>query len=153
MNCSRLPCERGFSLVELLVALAIMGLVAAVVVPTSARFYEGMQIRQAARAALSILASAREKALSSGRPQDVQVRPSNRRLWTDEKDYTFPRSISVVVHGAAELNHDDVGVIRFYPEGGSSGGGIDLRRSNGNGTSVHVDWLVGRVTLEPLREG
>jgi general secretion pathway protein H len=153
MQSGRLSSERGFSLVELLVALAIMGLVVAVVVPSSARFYESMQTRQAARATLSMLAAAREKALSSGRPQDVQVRPSTRRLWTADSEYTFPRSISVVVHGAAELNHADVGVIRFYPEGGSSGGGIDLRRANGNGTAVNVDWLVGRVTLEPLREG
>lgn len=145
--------QRGFSLVELLVALAIMGLVVAVAVPTSARFYESMQVRQAARTTLSMLAAAREKALSTGRPQDVQVRPAARRLWTDDKDYEFPGSIEVVVHGAAQLNHADVGVIRFYPEGGSSGGGIDLRRENGNGTAINVDWLAGRVTLEPLREG
>lgn len=153
MRIGRLPSERGFSLVELLVALAIMGLVVAVAVPTSARFYESMQARQAARSTLAILASAREDALSSGRPQDVQVRPSTRRLWTAEREYTFPASISVVVHGAAELNHADVGVIRFYPDGGSSGGGIDLRRANGSGTAVSVDWLVGRVTLDPLSEG
>lgn len=153
MDSTRPHRERGFSLVELLVALAIMGLVVAVAVPTSARFYESMQARQAARATLSLLSAARERALSSGRPQDVRVRPATRRLWTEDREYNFPSSVSVVVHGAAALNQADIGVIRFYPEGGSSGGGIDLRRANGSGTAVSVDWLVGRVTLEPLREG
>jgi general secretion pathway protein H len=139
--------------VELLVALAIMGLVVAVAVPSSARFYESMQLRQAARNTLSMLVSAREKALSSGRPQDVRIRPAERRLWTGDRNYEFPDAVTVTVHGAAELNYEDVGVIRFYPEGGASGGGIDLRRENGTGTAVNVDWLVGRVTIEPLREG
>jgi general secretion pathway protein H len=40
---------------------------------------------------------------------------------------------------------------RFYPEGGASGGGIDLQRRDGSGTAVNVDWLVGRVSQEPLR--
>lgn len=130
-----------------------MGLVVAVAVPTSARFYESMQLRQAARTTMSMLVQAREKALSSGRPQDVQVRPAARRLWSSDKVYEFPKNVTVTVHGAAELNYEDVGVIRFYPEGGASGGGIDLRRDNGNGNAVNVDWLVGRVTIEALREG
>jgi len=145
--------ERGFSLVELLVVLAIMGLVVAVAVPTSARFYESMQLRQAARTTLSMLVAARERALSSGRPQDVRVRPSARRLWAGDSEYEFPSAVTVTVHGAAELNYEDIGVIRFYPEGGASGGGIDLRRANGDGTAVNVDWLVGRVTIEALRDG
>ena len=153
MKTGRSSRAGGFSLVELLVVLAIMGLVVAVAVPSSARFYESMQLRQAARSTLSMLVAAREKALTSGRPQDVRVRPAARRLWTGDRDYEFPKAVTVTVHGAAELNYDDVGVIRFYPEGGASGGGIDLRRENGNGTAVNVDWLVGRVTIEPLREG
>ena len=66
---------------------------------------------------------------------------------------TSSPAVSTEVHGAAELNYADVGVIRFYPEGGASGGGIDLRRRDGSGTAVNVDWLVGRVSLAPLRDG
>jgi general secretion pathway protein H len=133
--------------------LAIAGLVLAVAVPTTSRFYESMQNRQAARETMAMLVSARERALSSGRPQDVMVRPATRRLWSGDREYEIPGSIQVEVHGAAELNYADVGVIRFYPEGGASGGGIDLRRRNGSGTAINVDWLVGRVSLAPLQDG
>ena len=144
------PRPRGFSLLELMVVLAIAGLLAALAVPNSLRFYTAMQAREAARTSVAILRDARERALSSGRIQDVQVRPVARRIWSERHDYQAPASLRVTVHGAAELNHADVGVIRFYPEGGASGGGIDLWREDGTGTAVAVDWLVGRVSLHAL---
>ena len=49
---------------------------------------------------------------------------------------------------AGELNRRDAGVIRFYPEGGSSGGGVDIEIPGRHGVSIQVDWLVGRVTQE-----
>ena len=113
----------GFSLVELLVALAIGSLIVAVAVPASVRFYDSMQERQALRGTLGLLAAARERALATGRPQDVMVRPAARRIWFGSRERRVPEALAVTVHGAAELNLNDTGVIRFYPEGGSSGGG------------------------------
>lgn len=144
---------RGFSLIELMVALAIAGLIMAVAVPSSVRFYEGMQRRQAVRDAVSLLAAAREQALSSGRAQDVNVRPADRRIWYGNKTQTLPEGLQLTVHGAAELNRDNVGVIRFYPDGSASGGGVDIRRGDGSGTRISVDWLVGRVRQEALAQG
>ena len=144
------PLPRGFSLLELMVVLAIGGLLVALVAPNSVRFYDAMRAREAARTSMAILQDARERALASGRIQDVKVRPAARRIWSQRHDYEAPESLRITVHGAAELNHADVGVIRFYPEGGSSGGGIDLWRGDGTGTAVNVDWLVGRVSLQSL---
>ncbi|WP_414979538.1 Tfp pilus assembly protein FimT/FimU [Congregibacter sp.] len=144
---------RGFSLVELMVVLAIAAMLMVAAVPSSVRFYEGMQRRQAVRDAVTMLSSARERALSSGRVQDVNVRPLTRRIWYGKKTRTLPEGLSLTVHGAAELNRESIGVIRFYPDGSASGGGIDIARDDGSGTRISVDWLVGRVRQTALTQG
>lgn len=149
----RILRARGFSLVELMVVLAIAALIMVAAVPSSVRFYEGMQRRQAVRDAVTMLSSARERALWSGRVQDVNVRPSTRRIWYGKKTHTLPEGLRVTVHGAAELNRENVGVIRFYPDGSASGGGIDIARDDGSGTRISVDWLVGRVQQTALTQG
>ncbi|MEM1144436.1 MAG: prepilin-type N-terminal cleavage/methylation domain-containing protein [Pseudomonadota bacterium] len=143
-------CGRGFSLVELLVAMAIAGLILAAAVPSSVRFYEGMQARQAVRTSLQLLTATRERAVASGNFLDVSIRPRENRIWNDRRAEVLPSVLTITVHGAAELNYDDTGVIRFYPDGSSSGGGVDVLRSNGAGTRLTVDWLLGRVTQQKI---
>lgn len=139
---------RGFTMLEMLVAITIVGLLLAVTVPASARFYESIQYRQAVRDVITALASARYRAINSGRAQDVTVDPQGNRLGSNDEVTHLPEGFAVTVHSAGELNRNSMGVIRFYPEGGSSGGGIDLEREDGSGVRISVDWLVGRVSQE-----
>ncbi len=141
----------GFSLVELLVVLTILGFILAATAPASGRFYDNMRQRAAVREAVGILTSARERALLSGQHQDVFVRPAARRLWSERQEQVLPDGLTLTVHGSAELNLDDTGVIRFYPDGSASGGGVDIQRRGGPATRIAVDWLLGRVTHEPLQ--
>ena len=135
-------------MLELLVAMSIVGLLLAVAVPASSRFYESMQYRQAVRDVVTTLASARYSAINSGRASDVAIDPQALTLTFGDKFTQLPPDFELSVHTAAELNRERSGVIRFYPEGGSSGGGIDLQRPNGAGIRISVDWLMGRVTQE-----
>ncbi len=43
----------------------------------------------------------------------------------------LPDSLEVEVLGSQELNRDGAGVIRFYPDGGASGGYVKLAHENG----------------------
>ena len=146
-NAAALP-QRGFTMLELLAAVTIVGLLLAVTVPASARFYESMQYRQAVRDVVTALASARYSAVNSGRAQDVSVDPAANSIEFNGQATLLPEAINIAVHSTRELNRDRVGVIRFYPEGGSSGGDIDLERDNGTGVRISIDWLMGRVSQE-----
>lgn len=142
------PRQRGFTLLEVLAAISIVGLLLAVTVPASVRFYESMQYRQALRDVITALASARYRAVNSGQAQDVAVDPLAKTIELNGERTRLPDEVNVVVHSARELNRERLAVIRFYPEGGSSGGDIDLERRDGSGVRISIDWLVGRVSQE-----
>lgn len=132
-----------------MVVLAIAGLALAAIVPRTGDFYDNIQRRGAMRDVRGFLLDAREDALISGKAADVLVNPRERRLYRDRggKILELPDSVNVSVRGAAELNLDGVGVIRFYPDGGSSGGGLDVSVVGGATGSIDVDWLLGRVVI------
>ena len=138
----------GFTLLELLVALAIAGLVLAVSVPASVRLYESMKYREAVRDVITLFASARYAAITSGHAQNVEIRPGSRELRLNKTVKQLPSGVRLSVDSARELNQGDVGIIRFYPEGGTSGGGVSIENSNGSGVKVTVDWLLGGVSQE-----
>ena len=138
----------GFTIVELLIAITIVGAVMAASVPASVRFYESMQYRQAIRGVSTTLLSARYKAVNSGKAQDVMINPDTNTVRLNGRTTQLPLAVNIVVRAARELNRDGEGVFRFYPEGGSSGGDVEIARPNGSGVKITVDWLVGRVTQE-----
>ena len=140
--------DSGFTIVELLIAITIVGVVMAASVPASIRFYESIQYRQAIRGVITTLSSARYKAVNSGSTQDVSINPDTNTVRLNERTTQLPLSFNIVVRAARELNRDGEGVFRFYPEGGSSGGDVEIARPNGSGVKITVDWLVGRVTQE-----
>ncbi|MBE9538067.1 MAG: prepilin-type N-terminal cleavage/methylation domain-containing protein [Proteobacteria bacterium] len=142
------PPVRGFTLLELLAALAIAGLVLAVSVPASVRLYESMQYREAVRDVLTLFASARYTAITSGHAQDVEIHPASRELRLNNTVKQLPGDVRLSVDSARELNRGEVGIIRFYPEGGTSGGGVSIENANGSGVKITVDWLLGRVSQE-----
>ena len=76
-----------------MVAITIVGMVLAVSVPASIRFYESMQYRQATRDVVSTLASARLKAVSSGRAQDVALNPETRVLRLNKDEQQLPQKL------------------------------------------------------------
>ena len=141
----RLP-QSAFTLVELMVAMAIVGLLLAVSVPGSMRFYESMQYRQAVRDVLSTLGAARQQAMDQGRAQDVLFRSEQASIEFNGDLQQLPDGFGLSVTTASELSRESAGVIRFYPEGSSTGGDIEISSPLGQGVRLSVDWLMGGVS-------
>src|SRR5690242_9132141 len=95
---------RGFTLLELLIVLAIMGLIASMVVggrPGSA----GVNLGTSAAAMASALREARAQAIAQGRPVALQVDTKTRRYGIGKAlDRALPEGVSI----ALMTGRDDV---------------------------------------------
>ncbi len=139
--------ERGFTLLELLIAITIAAMVLGVSAPAMQRLYSSSQYHGAVNDVVNLLSTARHSAIRSGGYKDVLITPKAREIALGESLKTLPDTIQIEVLGSRELNRDGGGVIRFYPDGGSSGGYVNLAHENGVAVQVQVDWLLGRVSL------
>lgn len=141
-----LRSHSGFTMVELLVAITIVGILLAVSVPGSMRFYDSIQYRQAVRDVLTTLGTARQQSIDTGKAQDVTFDPDANKIRYRDVLQRLPEDFQLTVTTAREVNRRGVGVIRFYPEGGSSGGDVAIETANGRGVMISVDWLMGAVS-------
>ena len=66
----------------------------------------------------------------------------------DRNTEELPEGMNVELNTArSELTSESAGGIRFYPDGGSTGGSVRLE-ANGRVYQVNVTWLTGEASLE-----
>jgi len=143
----------GFTLVELIVALAVVGTMLAAMPAALGRMYDTMQYRATVRDLLAELKGARLEAMSSGRPTVFAVDVEARRFGTGGRQTgEIPPGLEVKALVAESETADGRMGIRFYPDGSATGGSIEIVRTSGAGLRLRVDWLLGRVSQEPLSQ-
>ena len=138
----------GFTLLETLLALAIVGLVLAVAVPALV-VTPGAGLRAAAELVATGLRQARVTAVREQRPVALllDVEAHALRVEGRQRVRTLPREVTLELHTAqGEIVDARLGGIRFYPDGSSTGGRVTLKRE-GLRTDVDVEWLTGRVRI------
>ena len=145
--------ERGFTMVELLVVLAIAAALLAVAPMALQRYRESTDYRDAVRTMTAALTEARHSAISGGRVVAFSVDLGARHYGVDggpRRD--LPESIAVRATVADTDLVDNVARIRFFPGGNATGGSIEVVRASGSGVRLRTDWLDGRVSLEGLMQ-
>ncbi|WP_439100667.1 GspH/FimT family pseudopilin [Congregibacter sp.] len=146
--------EKGFTLIEIMVALVIASLLVGVGAPAAYRYYETASYREAVRSVQSAANAARFRAVSSGSPWDLVIdtkSPGVLPIAGSDKieDADFIRlgeSIRLRAVTAEEYARSDYAAVRFFPSGSSSGGNIRIDMEGRPTVRVDVDWLLGRVT-------
>lgn len=142
---------RGFSLIELMVVMAILAVTAAVVPFAASRMFEAMEYRATVREVVSGLRAARLDAIRKGRSSVYVFDLEERRFGpADGRGAAIPKSIRFNLTVADIEAGDRRGVIRFYPDGSATGGDIELIRASGDGVRISVDWLLGRMTQRSI---
>ena len=144
--------QKGFTLIELLVVLAIGALLVGLVPSAFDKLRESSQYRDTVRAIVTDLRQARQQAQVYGQVVSFHVNLSDRQFGIEGQPMKpLPTSLQIktIVGRTTLLDNASQATIAFMPDGGSSGGTIELVRSSGGGARIRVDWLFGQVTQEP----
>lgn len=135
---------QGFSLIEMVVVLAILAMASALIAPHAAGWRNGMQVEQAARDLATGLRAARAAALHANRETVFTLDGPTGRYWSDAAP--APKALPKRVLAA----ETPVRSIRFFPDGGASGGMLRLTES-GRSVVIRVDALSGRTSVMVAR--
>ena len=147
----RIRNGRGFTLVELLVVLVIAALVLALVGTSISRSISGAEMRNAARKVAANLRYTRTQAILQKTEQVFLVDADAKTFQAPKRELVeLPEEMNVALTTArSELTGENAGGIRFYPDGGSTGGFVELESDN-RIYKVSVAWLTGETIVERL---
>ena len=141
--------QAGVTLLELLIVIALMAIIAALVVPMFGGPVSTSELRATARQLAAGLRLARSEAVSERRETFLVVDVAGKRFKIDReaREHALPSKVDLKLFTAQnDLVSENVGSIRFYPDGGSNGGRITVA-SGARKFDVDVDWLTGRVAI------
>lgn len=141
--------DQGFSLLELLLVLILLGLSSLVVLPTIDR---GLRERQVRRSALALAAVARElrnRALYEGIPQRLVLNVSdNSYLFGRDHEVQLPADVKFSHVVGGETLESSVRQFIFFPNGSSVAGEIIVSGGqNATSYSVRLQPLTGRIDI------
>ena len=147
-----LNCCSGFTLIEVIVTLAILGFALILVAGYKPPWSSGLGLRGTASELASGLRLARSEAIASNRQVrfDLDVTGHVYRVGAGAAR-RLPANLSVeLLTITGEKRGASAGDIRFNPDGSSTGGRIALA-DGARRVAVGVDWLTGRVSVADLR--
>jgi general secretion pathway protein H len=142
---------RGFTLIELLVSIAIVALLLGATAANYSKLHQAREFRATVRGVLSGMSTARNEAQVSGRASVFFVDLPSRSYGVGSRVAGhFPASVDVrFTFAEQEQAGGGRGYIRFQPDGGATGGSVDLiRQLGGEGVRLRVDWLLGQISQE-----
>ena len=141
--------EQGFTLIELTVVLLIIVLGLTVIGTNISSGNQSAQLKAATRDLVSSLRYARGQALISQQEVTVAINLAENSYQISNRDkiYHFSDEIELtLVIAQDEFKDKEIGRLRFYADGSSSGGRITMEWSNLI-YKIDVNWLSGKVEV------
>ena len=154
MASIRSRAARGFSLIEILVVVALIALLLTLVAVSVGRSLTGAKVSAAGRELVAALRYTCGQAIIRRESQVMALDLQNRTFTAPgRKPVELPPGIEIrMLTAREEMLDEGTGAVRFYPDGSSTGGRITLERGTQHWV-IEVHWLTGAVKLFPPREG
>jgi general secretion pathway protein H len=142
----------GFTLIEMQAVMLIIALVAALAFATMPGTGRA-QLKGVALQTAALFRRERLGAILTARSHEVSIDGRQRAFVGDGGDHVnIPRDVTVEILGVAEQWSGQQAVVRFLPDGASSGTVVKLSHE-GEAYEVRVNWYTGSVLVEPLQSG
>lgn len=143
--------SRGFSLVELLAVLALIGLIMGMVGGSIFRNLDSVKTRRAGKDVMTALRYTRGQAIITRQEQWLEINIEKMTYLAPGKEaVTLPEGVEISVKTAlSDILNETTGRVRFFPDGSSTGGRITLLAGQREWL-IKVAWLTGEITLEDL---
>jgi general secretion pathway protein H len=139
--------DQGFTLLEILIVLAIMGAVLGIVVSHGPVRSQALDTRAAAGALAQSFRAARAQAIERGQTVSVVIDPARHSFAGDLGPVrTLKPGMTVTLLPGTAAGPGDTGIVRFSADGSASGGGVVLG-NGGRRVKIDVEWLTGRVRV------
>ena len=132
----------GFTLVEVVMALAIIALIAGLTLPRVMPGTSSTSLRIEAFRLAALLRQDRNAALSSGRSVSTAIDPAGAMVMSGDSRQILKLSPGVLVGMTA----DTANPLVFYPDGHASGGEIKLSR-RGTSFTVRVEPVTATIDI------
>ena len=144
---TRTRTAAGFTLIEMLVVLVILGLTVALIVSRGPARSTGFDLRATAGDIAQQLRLARSEAIATDRITRFTLDPAERRYETNGNvGPLLPPELALTMTTVTGGTPRPLAAITFAPDGSSSGGRVVLV-AGANTVAVVVDWLTGRVVI------
>jgi general secretion pathway protein H len=140
--------ESGFTLIEVVAAMLIVALVASLAV-TLVHGTGRAGLKALTMQTASLIRRERLGAMLTGRDRQISLDGERRVLVGDGGDVVaLPRDVALDILGVDALWSGRQAVVRFHPDGASTGAVLKLSREKAE-YEIRVNWYTGGVAIGP----
>ena len=140
--------NRGFSLIELVLVLLLIGVSLAIVLPNIEKGLTDREVRVSALGLAAVARDLRTRALFDGVPQELLLDlPQNSYLVAQSREVHLPPDVKFVSVNGGETMERDVKRFYFFPNGSTMGGAIVLAGEKSVSYLIRLEALTGKVEV------
>ena len=153
----------GFTLIELVVVLILIGISVALVAPKISHSLEHAQFQKDIRSVSSMLTLARSQAIAHKVPYELSIDLDNHKLWVDtiqQQNTKQARHITrlplsytdrLLVKSHKNEKTSGISTLAFYPNGSSGGGTIQMgQHGQKNAVEIDVNIVTGLASTKQI---